>query len=622
MRGRELLSKYINSGLSNDERFELEKLALDDDFLADAWEGLSSNESKNAQQILARLDKRLSSLHPVAKVVPIYKKLWPYAVAASLALVLSVGVLLRSGQDLDTGSMASVAAEQGVIETMADVSTKEDISNQTSEVDDVSIVVESPSNSNLTAETQVNQNINTQLNLPIPNVDLESKDPILNGLTEERLNTIPQKDRPVPIPNAQKVLEEELTPSELIQKLSRSKGKQATIVDPNQSLSDKKELDNTTSQEQEALANAKLDVKASGAIYNQSPSERIIKTNPEVLPKAKTRKRVEQADMRVVTAEVENKATKLIVKKEGGLELDNEIVAVIGLDESLDLNEYVAIQDSGVLIAMIDNSNAIIAQDNIDSGLDAQLKAPGLSGSTLAIAPDYAAACAAAKAIYKTDYTLSPSPERAKDLYNLLKENGCPTDGSDSFMAELRLEYETWAAEQNAIRKGDFSKNNPAILASQAYRNGKWEEAIKKYREAIINETDNTKKAKHHFSIASILFRKLKKYDDARKEAQTAAYLDSSFGRPYMLIGDMYAVTARSCGDSWNQRLAILAAYDKYEEAKTIDPSSESETSSKMNKYRSSFPLKDTGFMRGVKAGDEQRVNCWIDEVVKVRYRN
>ena len=139
-------------------------------------------------------------------------------------------------------------------------------------------------------------------------------------------------------------------------------------------------------------------------------------------------------------------------------------------------------------------------------------------------------------------------------------------------------------------------------------------------RAAIDQETDNAKKAKHHFSIASILFRKLKRYNDARKEAKVAASLNPSFGRPHMLIGDMYATTARSCGDSWNQRLAILAAVDKYNKAASVDPSAADEAKSKAGKYRSSFPAKDEGFMRGVKAGTTQKVGCWIGETVRVRF--
>ncbi len=221
---------------------------------------------------------------------------------------------------------------------------------------------------------------------------------------------------------------------------------------------------------------------------------------------------------------------------------------------------------------------------------------------------------------YKDSYLDSPDPAGARDMYNLLKARGCPTDDSDPFMVQLKEAYEVWAAEENAKKKAEFEANNPAMLASKAYRAGQFDQAITKYREAIDQETDNAKKAKHHFSIASILFRKLKRYNDARKEAKVAASLNPSFGRPHMLIGDMYATTARSCGDSWNQRLAILAAVDKYNKAASVDPSAADEAKSKAGKYRSSFPAKDEGFMRGVKAGTTQKVGCWIGETVRVRF--
>ena len=40
-RGALLIDKYIREGLTPEERYELEKLALDDPLLAEAWEGLS-----------------------------------------------------------------------------------------------------------------------------------------------------------------------------------------------------------------------------------------------------------------------------------------------------------------------------------------------------------------------------------------------------------------------------------------------------------------------------------------------------------------------------------------------------------------------------------------------------
>ena len=123
------------------------------------------------------------------------------------------------------------------------------------------------------------------------------------------------------------------------------------------------------------------------------------------------------------------------------------------------------------------------------------------------------------------------------------------------------------------------------------------------------------------FSKASIQGRKLKKYSAARATAREAAKLRPNYGRPYMLIGDLYATSAGKCGDSWNQRLAIIAAIDKYNYAKSIDPTVAEEAGKKVSKYRSSLPDSNDGFMRGVKAGDTQKVGCWIGESVKVRYK-
>jgi tetratricopeptide (TPR) repeat protein len=226
------------------------------------------------------------------------------------------------------------------------------------------------------------------------------------------------------------------------------------------------------------------------------------------------------------------------------------------------------------------------------------------------------------KSKYEDDYRDNPDPETAKNLYNLLKLRGCPTDDSDLFMVELKETYEVWAAEENAKKKAEYEANNPAILASKAYKAGNFPEALSKYQEAIASETDAAKKAQYHFSRASIMFRKLKQYNQARTEARTAIQLNPNYGNPYSLIGDMYATTARSCGDSWNQRLAILAAVDKYNKAASLDPSIADRARDKATKYRASFPPKDEGFMRGAEEGQSAKVGCWIGETVKIRFSN
>lgn len=221
---------------------------------------------------------------------------------------------------------------------------------------------------------------------------------------------------------------------------------------------------------------------------------------------------------------------------------------------------------------------------------------------------------------YKAKYDANPDDmDQLKNLVGLLKKRGCPAD--DPVLKELEGKWKAYAASTNAARKAEFEANNPAILAKKAYDAGDFAGAIAKYDNAINSETDPAKKAGYLFSKASIQGRKLKKYSAARATALEAAKLKPGYGRPYALIGDLYGSGARNCGDSWNQRLAIIAAIDKYRYAKTVDPSMADEMNKRIGKYQASLPDKNEGFMRGVKAGDSQKVGCWIGESVKVKYK-
>ncbi len=228
--------------------------------------------------------------------------------------------------------------------------------------------------------------------------------------------------------------------------------------------------------------------------------------------------------------------------------------------------------------------------------------------------------CEYFKPKYRQEYEAAPDDmDNVKTLIVLLKRRGCAEN--DPFLSELEAKWETYAKATNAARQAEFEANNPALLAKKAYDAGNFADAVTKYDEAINKETDPTKKARMLFSKASIQFRKLKKYSDARATARESAKLNPSSGKPYMLIGDMYATSARNCGDSWNQRLAIIAAIDKYNYAKSVDPSIADEAGSKAAKYRSSLPAQEEGFMRNIKAGQTVTVGCWIGESVKVRFQ-
>lgn len=223
------------------------------------------------------------------------------------------------------------------------------------------------------------------------------------------------------------------------------------------------------------------------------------------------------------------------------------------------------------------------------------------------------------KPSYMDMYEENPKDmDKVKNLIGLLKRRNC--DPADEFLVKLEGEWKTYAATQNAQKQAEFEQNNPSILAKKLYDSGDFKGAIQKYENAIGQEADPTKKASYLFSKASIQFRKLKQYQTARSTAREAAKLNPNWGRPYMLIGDMYATGARDCGNAWNQRLAILAAMDKYNYAKSIDPEVSEEATKKVSRYRASMPSQEDGFMQSFKEGDTTTVGCWIGEKVKIRY--
>ncbi|MBT8232154.1 MAG: tetratricopeptide repeat protein [Saprospiraceae bacterium] len=221
---------------------------------------------------------------------------------------------------------------------------------------------------------------------------------------------------------------------------------------------------------------------------------------------------------------------------------------------------------------------------------------------------------------YKQMYDDDPNDmDQLKNLVALLKKRNC--DPNDPLLVDLDTKWKAYAAKVNAERQAEFEANNPSFLAKKAYDAGDFDGAVEKYDEAIEQETDVDKKASYLFSKASIQFRKLKQYSKARATAYEAAKAKPNYGRPYMLIGDMYGASARNCGDDWNQRLAIIAAIDKYRYAKSIDAEVAEEANQRISKYNASLPDKTEGHMRSVKKGDKQKVGCWIGETVSVRFK-
>ena len=210
--------------------------------------------------------------------------------------------------------------------------------------------------------------------------------------------------------------------------------------------------------------------------------------------------------------------------------------------------------------------------------------------------------------------------EVIKYVYVTLRDRGC--DETDPEVAELKGKYEMLAAEINAKLEEERRQNNPCYDATQLQKEGDYDAAMARYEQCVKKgDQEGDALAQVYYSMAFIQTWELGQYQAARSNARKAASLKEGWGKPYILIGDMYSKTTRSCGDDWASRLAVLAAIEKYAYAKSIDPEVADDANKRIGNLSGARPDGQEGFMRGVKAGQKATVPCWIGETVTIRFK-
>ncbi|MFK8056449.1 MAG: tetratricopeptide repeat protein [Saprospiraceae bacterium] len=246
------------------------------------------------------------------------------------------------------------------------------------------------------------------------------------------------------------------------------------------------------------------------------------------------------------------------------------------------------------------------------TGADKDQYKTGLEGAEVAIAAVERSVfdCAYFKAKLKPMYDADPNnPAVYQDVYSQLINVGC--DKSDPLLAEI-------GAKDRANKQAEFDANNPMTVAKKMMESGDKAGAIAKLEEIAANENSADAKAAIYLNIASMM-RKDGKKSNARSYANKAIAAKPGYGKAYLMLGDLYASSSRSCSkDAFQQRLVIIAALNKYAQAKK-DPETAGTAQSRISKYSGSLPTKEMLFERGIKAGESRSTGCWIGETVSVR---
>ncbi len=204
------------------------------------------------------------------------------------------------------------------------------------------------------------------------------------------------------------------------------------------------------------------------------------------------------------------------------------------------------------------------------------------------------------------------------DIYSTLRWGGCPE--ADAKLKEIISTYDNACREEVVVSPTETTPSGPSC--SELLRSGDYQGAIDCMKERYEQTTDQDRKGRYAYSIASIYYSKFKQFSTARSWAEKAINHKPGWGKPYLLIGDMYASSGPLCGPGrgWDSQVVIWPAYDMWYKAKS-DPETAGKAQKQINRYAQYLPEKSDGFMRSLKEGDPYRVNCWIQRNTTCRFK-
>ena len=158
-------------------------------------------------------------------------------------------------------------------------------------------------------------------------------------------------------------------------------------------------------------------------------------------------------------------------------------------------------------------------------------------------------------------------------------------------------------------------------LANKSLRDKDYETAVKYYGDAAKMETNKKKASDYMMQLAGI-FSNQRNFARARQAAYDALEYNPNNGDAYILIAQLYASSAANIfPEPEKAGLVYLAAVDKLQKARSVDPSVASKANSLINNYSARFMDTETAFMMGIKAGDTVTIPGWIGETTTVRLR-
>lgn len=202
-------------------------------------------------------------------------------------------------------------------------------------------------------------------------------------------------------------------------------------------------------------------------------------------------------------------------------------------------------------------------------------------------------------------------------------------DCEDLFLMATRLRYGGCDVESDMLKSiaAEYQKRcvtttSPELETARiALEEERYRDAIQAYLEYLEKQEDPERLAKFNLRIAKIYYAHVRDFPKARQFAYKALEYKPNWGEPYMLIGKLYASSGPLCGPGrgWDSQIVTWPAIDKFQRAKSVDPSVAAEANKLIASYSRYMPSVEDIFQRQLNEGDSFRVGCWIQENTTIR---
>ena len=165
----------------------------------------------------------------------------------------------------------------------------------------------------------------------------------------------------------------------------------------------------------------------------------------------------------------------------------------------------------------------------------------------------------------------------------------------------------------------DPSPESAYNLGLQCFKDKKYGEAATYFEQATKSENnDRVYRAYRNLAFCYMNNGNLSKGRDA---ARKAIQVDPTAGDPYIIIGTLYAESSKQFSGDLESKAVFLAAVDKFQKAKQIDPSVTDRANELIRAYSQYFPPMETIFFNDYAEGQSYTVGGWINETTTIRAR-